>query len=275
MKILVTGHKGFIGQNLVTYINNKTDWDVDGFEYGDDLNFDHNRYDWIIHLGAISSTTEQNFDKIMEQNYEFSVWLAKECDYRKINLQYASSASVYGLNTSFNEDAPKDPKSPYAWTKCLFDRWVENRNFRRNIVQGFRYFNVYGEHEEHKGDMASPVSKFSKQAVEEKKIMLFENSDQYKRDFVWVGDLCKIHVKFIEKVNENGIWNVGTGRAVSFADVAKTISDKYKVPIKEIPMPENIREQYQEYTCADLTKIKKHIGDYQWKDVLSWINSTS
>ncbi|KKK84627.1 hypothetical protein LCGC14_2781460, partial [marine sediment metagenome] len=77
----------------------------------------------------------------------------------------------------------------------------------------------------------------------------------------------------IEKVTESGIWNVGTGRAVSFADVAKTISEKYKIPIEEIPMPENLREQYQEYTCADLTKIKKHIGNYQWKNVLTWINS--
>ena len=153
-------------------------------------------------MGAISSTTEKDTDKIIEQNYEFSKWLAKECNYRKINLQYASSASVYGLNTDFREDAPKDPRSGYAWSKYLFDRWVEKQNFHIKI-QGFRYFNVYGEHEEHKGNMMSPISKFSKQAIEEKKIMLFENSNLYKRDFVWVGDLCKIHVKFINKVNEN------------------------------------------------------------------------
>ncbi len=272
MKILVTGYKGFIGQNFVNYINDKTDWEVDGFEWEDGrIDFFRNHYDWVIHLGAISSTTEKDVDKIMEQNYEFSVWLAKECDYRKINLQYASSASVYGLNACFNEDAPKDPRSGYAWSKYLFDRWVEKQNFHRITVQGFRYFNVYGEHEEHKGDMASPISKFTKQAIEKKKITLFRSSHQYKRDFVWVGDLCKIHVKFIKEVNENGIWNVGTGRAVSFEAIAKKISKKYKAELYEIPMPKEIRAQYQEYTCADLTKIKKHIGNYRWKNVLRWI----
>ena len=194
---------------------------------------------------------------------------------RKINLQYASSASVYGYygqcNTYFNEDVPKDPKSPYAWSKYLFDRWIEKQTFRRNIVQGFRYFNVYGEHEEHKGDMMSPVSKFTKQAIEEKKITLFRSSWQYSRDFVWVGDVCKIHVTFIEDVTENGIWNVGTGRAVSFEAIAKKIGKKYKAELYEILMPKEIRAQYQEYTCADLTKIKKHIGNYKWKNVLRWI----
>lgn len=117
-------------------------------------------------------------------------------------------------------------------------------------IQGFRYFNVYGpEGEEHKGSQASPHSQFQRQAQDTGKIRVFENSDQYRRDFVHVSKIVDAHLKFLE-VEQSGIWNVGTGTTQSFLDVAKT----FNVSLEEIPMPEVLKNSYQSYTCADMTK---------------------
>lgn len=224
-------------------------------------------YDWVIHLGAISSTTEKDVNKIILHNYEFSKWLYNQCRAYNVNLQYASSASIYGITNNFQEDAPPQPQSPYAWSKYLFDRWVEGLH-TDNLVQGFRYFNVYGPHEDHKGDQASPVHKFTEQAKINKVVKVFENSDNYRRDFVCVKDICQIHERFF-KIKESGIFNVGTGEAVSFMYVANKIAKKYKAKVETIPMPKNLKNQYQKYTCADLSKLStlvKHdfikVGDY-------------
>jgi len=175
-----------------------------------------------------------------------------------VNLQYASSASVYGLNTDFREDAPVDPRSPYAWSKYLFDRHVTLNKFENIVVQGFRYFNVYGPHEDHKGDQASPYHKFTQQAKNTGVIKLFENSENYLRDFVPVETICDVHQKFFN-VKESGIWNVGTGRAASFESVAQMIAEQYGARIEYVPMPDHIKAQYQQYTCADITKLNKQI----------------
>jgi ADP-L-glycero-D-manno-heptose 6-epimerase len=257
MKIIVTGHKGFIGQNMVKALEANGNF-LKCYEWGDNLP-DIRGYDWVIHLGAISSTTETDVEKIIDQNYDFSRWLLMECHKHNVNFQYASSASVYGTNaTNFAEDAPMNPQSPYAWSKFLFDRFAMKISVGWNIfVQGFRYFNVYGPYEDHKGDQASPYYKFEQQAKETGVIKLFEGSESFVRDFVPVEKVVDVHQRFFG-VSESGIWNVGTGRPTSFTSIARTIADRYDSRIEYIPMPENISKQYQKYTCADLTKLNTH-----------------
>ena len=123
-------------------------------------------------------------------------------------------------------------------------------------VQGFRYFNVHGPQEGHKGDQASPYHKFTQQAKETGVIKLFENSDQYRRDFVPVSYVVDIHQQFFN-VKESGIWNIGLGIAKSFQEVAEEVAAEHNARIEYIPMPENIAKQYQRYTCADLTKLNR------------------
>jgi ADP-L-glycero-D-manno-heptose 6-epimerase len=257
MRILVTGHKGFIGQNLTKALIEQGHF-VDGYEWPDRLPYLY-EYDWVIHLGAISTTTETNVEKIMDQNFDFSVKLINLCKEFGVNFQYASSASVYGLKEEFKEDSPVNPLSPYAWSKYLFDRYVQ-QNYWGNIVQGFRYFNVYGPHEEHKGNQASPYHKFTEQAKTTGNIKLFEGSDTFLRDFVPVEHVVDIHKKFLN-IKESGIWNVGTGIARSFKDIATEIADKHKATITYIPMPANLKLQYQAYTKADITKLKATLNE--------------
>jgi ADP-L-glycero-D-manno-heptose 6-epimerase len=230
--------------------------EVTGFEW--DEHFPGYDYDLVIHLGAISSTTETDVDKIMKQNYDFSVWLLDTCNRHGIDLQYASSASVYGLTSDFREDSPVDPKTPYAWSKYMFERYAQSRVWGIK-VQGFRYFNVYGPHEDHKLDQASPYHKFAKQAQTSGVIGVFEGSDNFRRDFVPVEHVVNTHKQFFD-VKESGIWNVGTGKAKSFLQVAQEIAEKYKADYRFIPMPESLQNGYQTYTCADLTKIRKALA---------------
>jgi ADP-L-glycero-D-manno-heptose 6-epimerase len=256
MKILVTGHRGFIGQNMIRAL---TGHDLAFYEWGDELPV-VDRFNWVVHLGAISSTTETDVEKVMRQNYDFSCWLLNECNEAGVDFQYSSSASVYGLNKDFREDAPKNPLSPYAWSKYLFDRYVEQHKWRGIRVQGFRYFNVYGSHEDHKGNQASPQCQFTKQALDTGVVKLFENSQQYLRDFVPVETIVDTHKKFFN-VEQSGIWNVGSGRAKSFQQVGEEIAVKYNARIEYIPMPDELRAQYQTYTCADLTKLKETLNE--------------
>lgn len=263
MKILLTGHKGFIGSNMLTALY---EHEVTTFEWGNSLP-DVSGHHWVIHMGANSNTTERNIEKIMHQNVDFSVWLLNQCIKHGVDMQYSSSASVYGLrNEKFTEDAPVDPRNPYAWTKYLFERHVSNlepKKLNGIRIQGFRYFNVYGQGEGHKEGQASPHHTFTKQAKETGVIKLFENSDKYLRDFVPVETIVETHKKFFD-VRESGIWNIGTGEPVSFEHVAQQIAEQYGARIEYIPMPEKLRDNYQSYTCADMTKTQdslKHRGD--------------
>ena len=271
MRILVTGYKGFIGQNLSNYLFTHGH-DVEGWEYMDNAVPDPSSYDWVIHLGAITSTTYTDVDRIIDQNFEYSMRLLQVCDNYGVNFQYASSASVYGPTTHFTEDGPLLPQSPYAWSKYLFDRFIKQHKDQFNVlVQGFRYFNVYGPGENNKGDQASPYTKFTKQAKENGIIDVFEKSDYYKRDFVCVEDICKVHEKML-KVDASDIYNVGTGNAESFENVAQTIAKKYNATINYIPIPDNIKNQYQEYTCADISKLNSVI-DMEWESIKEYINA--
>jgi ADP-L-glycero-D-manno-heptose 6-epimerase len=272
MKILVTGHKGFIGQNLIEYLREYTNWEVSGWEWELNKYPKINGNDWVIHLGAISSTVEQDLDKIMTQNVEFSQWLYNECKRYNVNLQFSSSASIYGLSLDFSETAKPQPLNYYAYSKYLFERWLSKQPTSNLIIQGFRYFNVYGNYEEHKGSQASPVTQFTKQAFIGE-IKLFENSDKYFRDFIAVQDICRIHVEFIKTVTQSGIWNIGTGNTNSFQHIADLISEKYNAPIKYIKMPEILVRSYQTYTCADITKLENTIGQQTWISVENWLNN--
>lgn len=270
MKILVTGHKGFIGSNIAIYLLNQG-YEVDGWEWQPGIVPSTEDYDWCIHTGAISSTTYTDVNQILEQNFEFSVRLAQVCENFGTNLQYASSASVYGPTTHFTEDGSLQPQSPYAWSKYLFDRFINQYiNEFEITIQGFRYFNVYGPREDNKGDQASPYTKFIKQAKETGAIKLFENSDQYKRDFVCVEDLCQLHEKMFS-TNAKGIFNAGTGTATSFETVGRTIAKKYNANIEYISIPEELKSQYQKYTCANLNKLNSVI-DHSWISIEDYIN---
>jgi ADP-L-glycero-D-manno-heptose 6-epimerase len=216
--------------------------------------------DWVFHFGAISSTTERDVDRVMRQNYDFSVWLYEECRKHDVNLQWSSSASVYGLGTDFRETAPVDPRSPYAWSKYLFEHYVK-RNPGNIRCQGFRYFNVYGANEMHKGTQASPYYQFTIQAQSTGIIKVFENSENFHRDFVPVEQVLGVQFQFINQdINENGIWNVGTGTTRSFREVAQGIANQYGALIEEIPFPQHLVHSYQKYTCADLTKLQQTLA---------------
>jgi ADP-L-glycero-D-manno-heptose 6-epimerase len=245
MKILLTGHKGFIGSNMLRALS---DHDVVTYNWDDGVRPGVMGFDWVIHMGAISSTTERDVEKVLKQNLDFSIDLFDECKTFGVNLQYSSSASIYGPISTFREDAAPDPRTPYAWSKYLFERYVQ-RHQGGNIVQGFRYFNVYGASEEHKGSQASPFTQFKQQAKEHNLIKVFEGSDRYCRDFVPVELVCQYHKDFFH-VQESGIWNIGTGQTKTFLEIAQ----QFSVPIQEIPMPDALKNGYQPYTCADMTK---------------------
>lgn len=253
-RILITGYKGFIGQNLVKSLN--SNHILSFYEWGESFPKLDN-LDWIIHLGAISSTTETDVEKIMSQNYDFSIEIFEKCISKNVNIQYSSSASVYGSSGNFKECGPVDPRSPYAWSKYLIDRWAMNNIPSNSVIQGFRYFNVYGPHEEHKGQQASPYHKFRKQFDETGKIEVFNGSHSFKRDFIHVDNVVETHKKFIN-IPESGIWNVGTGKATSFLEIAESISKN----IVNIEIPEAIKNQYQKYTCSDNSKLDSTLAKY-------------
>ena len=253
MKILLTGHKGFIGSHMLKALQ-AHGHQVAVYEWGDILPSVMEQ-DWVIHMGAISATTERNVEKVMTQNYDFTVQLYEACHTFGVNFQYSSSASVYGLVSTFREDAELDPRTPYAWSKYLTERYIQQHPMGAR-AQIFRYFNVYGpEGEEHKGSQASPYAQFKRQAAETGRIQVFEGSDKFLRDFVPVSRIVDTHLKFLT-VKESGIWNVGTGQPRSFMDVAK----EFDVPVTTIPMPEILKDSYQKYTCADMTRTQQTLN---------------
>ena len=294
--IIVTGGAGFIGSNLVKYLNLQDEEDI---YIVDDLipekvgnllglkfvkfftieSFFQEFDDWksvkqIYHEGAISSTTETNKNKIDKFNTNFSIKLLHTALEFDIPFSYASSASVYGNGQSFNENSVLKPQSLYAESKALLDHEVTKvlALKPKSKIQGFRYFNVYGECENHKGDQASPITKFTNQALDDGEICIFENSENFKRDFICVADVVRIK-HMMSKKDANGIFNLGTGYAVSFRHIADLISKKFTASVKEIPFPSNLKGQYQSYTCADTTKLTSVIGYYEFISVDYYVES--
>jgi ADP-L-glycero-D-manno-heptose 6-epimerase len=271
MRILVTGHEGFIGRNMLAWLNHEEGWHVDGYEWNPDEFPDVSTYDWVIHLGAIADNTSSDVDAILKQNFEFSQRLFTECNLHGTHLQYASSSTVYGNTKNFSEHAPCDPQTPYAWSKYLFDRWVFQQDIHI-MVQGFRYFNVYGKWMHLRGNRANAIHKWRTQARKEGRIIVWENAEHVKRDWTWVGDVCRLHIDFIKQVKGSGIWNCGSGLAHSFLDIAEEIAEQEGVEIEFEPVPQQEQTRFRTKTCADLTLLKQTIGKRQWLNVFEFLN---
>ena len=271
MKILITGHEGFIGRNMISSFAHEEGWHVDGWEWQHDSRPDVASYDWVVHLGAIADMSCTDVEAIMKQNLEFSQWLFNECNKHGVNLQYASSSSVYGNTKDFTETAPCHPQTPYAWSKFLFDRWVFQQPV--NIyVQGFRYFNVYGKWMHLRGKRANAIHKWRQQARKEGYIEVWEGAENIKRDWTWVGDICNLQKDFIKTVNGSGIWNVGAGLAHSFLDIAEVIAEQEGVEIRTVPIPLVEQQRMRTKTCADLKHLKETVGKRKWLNVYEWLD---
>lgn len=250
MTTLITGHKGFIGQNMMAAFPGAV-----GYEWGDGP-VSLEGIDRVIHLGAISSTACEDWGKLFDQNVQFSLDLLHACARKRVPFQFASSASVYGPDaTTFRESDRPNPSSLYARSKYLVEQAVVHGSWPMP-VQAFRYFNVYGPHEHHK-DQPSPFSRFRLQAAATGTIEVFEGSEDIFRDFVPVSEVVDMHKRFFDCAG-CGIYNIGTGRATSFMDVARTVAQETGAEIKVVPMP-NI-SGYQRYTKADMTKTFDALG---------------
>jgi len=229
----------------------------------------------IIHMGAVSSTTEKDADLIIHTNFTLSQRLWNFCALASVPFIYASSAATYGggehgFNDQFSAEylAKLRPLNAYGWSKHLFDRWVLAQTERGNMPPqwaGLKFFNVYGPNELHKGSQASVVLHIYPLAKQDKTCRLFkscnsEYADGWQlRDFVWVGDCVNIVLWLLENPQVSGLFNTGSGEARSFFDLAKSVYAALgKEPkIEYIDMPENLREKYQYYTKANMEKLRK------------------
>ncbi|MBX2974833.1 MAG: ADP-glyceromanno-heptose 6-epimerase [Ignavibacteriaceae bacterium] len=293
--IVVTGAAGFIGSAIVWRLNQLgKDEIVIVDELGSDekwknlvpLNYanyynkhkflkaivDDNvtfKIDAIIHLGANSSTTEKNADHLMENNFEYTKYLASYCVKNGIRFIYASSAATYGDGTlgfsDTNEQCEKlRPLNMYGYSKNLFDIWACKKGMLNKIV-GLKYFNVYGPNEYHKGDMRSVVHKAFEQIRDYGVVKLFKSKHpdykdgEQKRDFVYVKDAVDMTLFFLENRDKNGLFNVGSGEARTWNDLVTSLFNAVGKPIniEYIDLPEHLTDKYQYFTEANLGKIKK------------------
>ena len=260
--IILTGSQGFIGKNFI----NKLKEPVIEIEKDNAFRFMSGFSRWdqvslILHQGAISSTTEKNIHTLHHNNVVFSLFLLEKAIQYQIPVKYASSASVYG-----NTTGQINPLNYYAITKLQIDYFVQDNLDKFSSIQGFRYFNVYGNGEDHKGDQSSPVSKFIKQIHETGKLQLFKGSDKFVRDFICVDDVVDV---VLTNNSPSGIYDLGTGNPISFREVAELIAEKEKGEIEYIDFPEHLKGKYQDYTCADM----KWLGDYKFKTVDQYLMS--
>jgi ADP-L-glycero-D-manno-heptose 6-epimerase len=305
MKIIVTGAAGFIGSNIVKALNARGVTDIVAVDnltraekmpnladceiadYLDKVDFiERIRADEldadvaaVLHQGACSDTMEADGRYMMENNYRYSLDLMDWCQRFDIPYIYASSASVYGAGRVFRESREHEgPLNVYGYSKFLFDQVVRRRLAGRSAqIAGFRYFNVYGPRESHKGRMASVAFHFFNQYVKEGRVRLFEGSDGFGpgeqvRDFVSVEDAVKVNLFFLDHPEISGIFNVGTGTAQSFNDVACAAVNAVRRARGEAPLklaqlleagtieyiafPPQLVGKYQSFTQADVSSLR-------------------
>ncbi|MBI3523203.1 MAG: ADP-glyceromanno-heptose 6-epimerase [Betaproteobacteria bacterium] len=307
MYTIVTGACGFIGANLVKGLNeqgvgniiavdnlsradkfrNLVDCEIaDYLDKQEFLQLVESGYfdgavDAILHQGACSDTMQTDGRYMMENNYRYSATLLDFCLDQEVAFLYASSASVYGGGTVFKETREFEaPLNVYGYSKFLFDQRVRRRlqgvEHHNSQVAGFRYFNVYGPREQHKGRMASVAFHFYNQLQAEGRVKLFEGCDGYadgeqRRDFVFIDDVVKVNLHFLEH-GQSGIYNLGAGRAQSFNDVAvatvnacRAIKGEAALSLAElrtqgiveyVAFPEALKGKYQSFTQADLSSLR-------------------
>ena len=260
--IIVTGTQGFIGRHFLNELQDQgkdvIEVDQQGAWYFKS-NFDKwDEVELILHQGAISDTTFSDLKVLFSWNIDYGEWLLKQAIKHQIPIKYASSASVYGNTTD-----TINPLNYYALGKVTLDYFVRDHIDEFKFVQGFRYYNVYGSGEDHKGDQASPVHKFHKQIKETGKLKLFKGSDKFLRDFVCVSDVLDI---VLNNDKPSGIYDLGTSEPISFKQVADWTVEKYGGEIEEVPFPDHLKGKYQEYTCA-----KKEWGDHKFKSVYEYL----
>ncbi|HVF40327.1 MAG TPA: ADP-glyceromanno-heptose 6-epimerase [Gemmatimonadaceae bacterium] len=305
MHYVVTGAAGFIGANLIKALNDRgvtsiiaVDELTDGTKFVNLVDCEIADYvdkeaflslvesgklagsvAAILHQGACSDTTERNGRYMMATNYEYSKALLGFSTTAKVPYIYASSAAVYGTRTSFRENPESEsPLNVYGYSKLLFDQYVRRRTGDRAAqVVGLRYFNVYGDREQHKGRMSSVAYHFFHQYRSTGSVRLFEGSGGYgdgeqRRDFVTVQDVVRVNLFFLDRPDISGIYNVGTGAAQTFNDVAVATVNACRQAMGEralglealrasgairyIPFPEELKGRYQSYTQADISALR-------------------
>ena len=293
--IIVTGGAGFIGSALIAELNrrqisdilvvdqlgNDEKWrNLRNLSFADYIEKDDfmelviedkldNPVDVVFHLGACSDTTEINASYLVKNNYEFSKLLAQWATDAGVRFIYASSAATYGDGSAgFSDDEEKmgifRPLNMYGYSKHLFDMWARRAGLLSKIV-GLKYFNVFGPNEYHKGDMMSFVVKAFEQIKATGKVRLFKSylpeyaDGEQVRDFLYVKDAVNMTLFFFDNPYINGIFNIGTGETRTWNDlvIAVFVAMGRKPDIEYIEMPATIRDQYQYFTQADLTKLRK------------------
>ncbi len=229
----------------------------------------------IFHLGAISTTTESDADLIVRENFRFTLSLWNWAAQNERRFIYASSAATYGDGAAgFDDDASPGalaklrPLNPYGWSKHLLDRRVArllaNAAVRPLQHVGLKFFNVYGPNEYHKGGQRSVVHHLFPRAKAGEKAVLFKSHNpKYKdggqlRDFIWVGDCVSVMLWLLDHPNVNGLFNLGTGKARSFVDLAKALyaATGSKLEIDYVPTPVEIRDKYQYFTEAKMERLR-------------------
>lgn len=287
--IVVTGAAGFIGSNLMKGLNAIGITDIlavddltngkkyrnlavvtyaDFIDHRDFLNKiiddSFTGIQAIFHQGACSNTMEWNGEFMMKNNYDYSKSLLHYCLQKKIPFIYASSAAVYGAKNNFDDRDPHQlPLNVYGYSKWKFDEYVQPylKSADSQIV-GFRYFNVYGPHENHKGSMASVAFHLMNQLENDNTVKLFSSYGGYgdgahERDFIYVDDVVKMNVWFYQNPEKRGIFNCGTGLARSFNDVANTlIALNGSGKCEYIPFPASLKGAYQCFTQANLNALR-------------------
>lgn len=301
--IIVTGGAGFIGSCVVRSLNEAGRSDiviVDNISETDKwMNMRNKKYikyvhkskfleelptyknvEAIVHMGAQSSTTERDFDYLWENNFEYTKALWNYCAEKHISFIYASSAATYGDGSlGFNDRMDIDqllPLNGYGYSKQLFDQWVKHQAkiFPAQHC-GLKFFNVYGPNEYFKGSMASMVFHGFNQIKETGKVKLFKSCNpNYKdggqlRDFVYVKDICKVIMWLLVNKHVSGLFNVGTGRAQSFAELAEATFHALELEpnIEYIDMPEKLRGKYQYYTKAEMSRLYDAGYPFEFMDV--------